>query len=394
MADLRIKGLVRASNLVRSQLRSGVPADEVQQLRTEVASLVEDVEEMCARRGVTPEHLPAPSRNAYRFLRHLDLANLPFEDAARPSKTGSPLAINNLVRMRDDVADRLWREATAPSPSPRERSRLLTDIDERASEVDRICMEHDSAPSALAPPSKRAYCWLRFLSSRDRIDLHLSALGRMASAIPRRRGDDRSARVHMVNMGALWRARQYGDGVLASVNEGFLNAESTVCRAIALSCLNQGSSSSDRLIREFAESDDFGEVLFEMESFAEPEALDAQGRVHNLDQSFRRVNKAYFGVSLSRPRLVWNRTLTARKFGHYQQSLDTVMLSISLDDPGVSPDLIDFVMYHELLHKKHGAVMVDGRRLVHSRPFRAEERRFPDYDNAVKSLSDLARRYR
>ena len=69
------------------------------------------------------------------------------------------------------------------------------------------------------------------------------------------------------------------------------------------------------------------------------------------------------------------------------------MLSISLDDPRVPSSLVDFVMYHELLHKKHGAVLVNGRRLVHSPQFRAEERRFPDYSEVVGSLSDLVRRY-
>jgi hypothetical protein len=131
-----------------------------------------------------------------------------------------------------------------------------------------------------------------------------------------------------------------------------------------------------------------------MESFAEPTTPNAQGFVHSLDESFDRVNKVYFAGSMSKPRLVWNETLTVRKLGHYQQSLDTVMLSVTLDDAEASPHLVDFVMYHELLHKKHGTVIANGRGLAHSRQFRADEKLFSCYDEAVGALSDLARRYR
>ena len=391
---MRIKGLVRACNMVRTRLQSGLRAHEVQQFRIQVESLVEEVVEMCAQRGLTPEHLPTPSRNAYRVLKQLDLDNLPVQHAAGSSEMAAPLAISNLVRLGNHIAERLWRESTVPSAWSRERSQLLADIQKRVSDVERICLEYDSVPSALAPTSKRVYCWLKFLSSQERIELHLSALERMASALRSGRGDVHpTVRVHMVNMDSLWRARQYKDALLAKVNEGFLNADQAVCQAIVLSCLSQRDPAWDRLIREFADSDDFCEVLLEMDSFAEPVTPHAQGHVHNLGESFERVNEAHFGGSMSKPRLVWNHTLTARKFGHYQQSRDTVMLSISLDDPRVPPSLVDFVMYHELLHKKHGAVIVNGRRLVHSPQFRAEERRFPDYSEVVGSLSDLVRRY-
>ena len=104
----------------------------------------------------------------------------------------------------------------------------------------------------------------------------------------------------------------------------------------------------------------------------------------------RRVNAAYFGVALARPRLVWNRALTGRKFGHYRRSTDTVMLSVSLDAADVPAWVVDFVMYHELLHKKHGIALVNGRRFEHTAAFRAEERRFAECDQADRFLKDLA----
>ena len=58
--------------------------------------------------------------------------------------------------------------------------------------------------------------------------------------------------------------------------------------------------------------------------------------------------------AIQRPGLVWSRQLTGRKFGHYDFIQDTVMLSRTLDHHDVPALLVDYIMYHELLHKKHG----------------------------------------
>jgi predicted metal-dependent hydrolase len=92
------------------------------------------------------------------------------------------------------------------------------------------------------------------------------------------------------------------------------------------------------------------------------------------------------------PKLVWNRALTGSKFGHYRPSADTVMLSVSLDSSAFPGFVLDFVMYHELLHKKHAVAVVNGRRIVHSAAFRAEERKFEGYREAERLLKELARR--
>ena len=63
-------------------------------------------------------------------------------------------------------------------------------------------------------------------------------------------------------------------------------------------------------------------------------------------------------------------------------STDTVMLSVTLDDAGVPDQVVDFVMYHELLHRVLGAPVVDGRVRAHTPEFRRRERAFPDYDRA------------
>lgn len=119
-----------------------------------------------------------------------------------------------------------------------------------------------------------------------------------------------------------------------------------------------------------------------------PRAADlrATGRHHNLNASFDRVNRVYFGGRMPRPVLTWNATYTQRKLGHYDVHADTVMLSITLDDPKTPAYVVDFVMYHELLHKQLGVRAVNGRRRMHTPEFRRAERRFREWGRVEKWL--------
>jgi hypothetical protein len=123
---------------------------------------------------------------------------------------------------------------------------------------------------------------------------------------------------------------------------------------------------------------------------AEPEQ--PQGAAHDLLASFDRVNRAYFGGTMARPRLVWGNVITGRKFGHYDFIQDTVMISRTLDRPEIPEFVIDHVMHHELLHKKHGFRWSGRRRCAHTPEFRSEERQFPQYSEADALLRNLAQK--
>jgi hypothetical protein len=66
------------------------------------------------------------------------------------------------------------------------------------------------------------------------------------------------------------------------------------------------------------------------------------------------------------------------------------MISRALDRPDVPEFVVDHVMHHELLHKKHGLRWQDGRGVAHTREFRSEEVRFAQYEPADQFLRQLA----
>jgi hypothetical protein len=114
-------------------------------------------------------------------------------------------------------------------------------------------------------------------------------------------------------------------------------------------------------------------------SFAVPKT-----RTHPvLESSFTRVNDRYFGGILEKPNLVLGSGTT--KLGHYDFGADTILISdILLQDER----LLDYVMYHEMLHKKHKFSGQGGRHSFHSRQFREDERKF---ENAAQLEQELGR---
>ena len=84
--------------------------------------------------------------------------------------------------------------------------------------------------------------------------------------------------------------------------------------------------------------------------------------------------------------------MTRRKFGHYQEDTNTVMVSISLDHPRVPEYVIDYVMYHELLHQQLGARLKNDRRYTHTPEFKKKELDFPRIEKAQQFLSKLSRK--
>lgn len=107
-----------------------------------------------------------------------------------------------------------------------------------------------------------------------------------------------------------------------------------------------------------------------------------------LEASFHRVNDKYLNGSVELPNLVWGRG-SLRKLGSYEYGEDKISMSTIFKN---SPtELLDLVMYHEVLHKKHKFKSGVRKSHYHTKEFRADERRFEDFTNAEKRLTNFLR---
>jgi hypothetical protein len=120
----------------------------------------------------------------------------------------------------------------------------------------------------------------------------------------------------------------------------------------------------------------------------------ARGNAYNLDKLFSKLNRKYFDSSLEKPTLTWSQRKTRSILGHHDRVYDTITISKSLDSTQVPEWFVDYILYHEMLHIKHSARMINGRRYYHTSAFRLDERRFAKYDDAQRWLEQVARQRR
>jgi hypothetical protein len=121
--------------------------------------------------------------------------------------------------------------------------------------------------------------------------------------------------------------------------------------------------------------------------------IDPVGAHRSLLESYLRVSLD-LGVSPPRiPTLSWSKTVSRHRFGHWDPDHNAVVISQVLDDPGVPEFVLDYVLYHELLHIVHPTRMGSGtKRIVHSAAFKRDERRFPRWKEGEEWIRKLARR--
>jgi SprT-like family protein len=120
----------------------------------------------------------------------------------------------------------------------------------------------------------------------------------------------------------------------------------------------------------------------------------AQGNTYDLEKIFSRLNRRYFDSTLEKPTITWSQRKTRSILGHHDRVYDTITISKSLDSSQVPEWFVEYILYHEMLHIKHAARMINGRRYYHTAAFRLDERRFARYEDAQSWLEQVARQRR
>jgi hypothetical protein len=105
-----------------------------------------------------------------------------------------------------------------------------------------------------------------------------------------------------------------------------------------------------------------------------------------LRESFDRINERFFNGMIEVPNLELG-SASISKLGSYEYGTDTISISRMLAD---RLELLDYVMYHEMLHKKYKFNSKNGRSYHHTSEFRKKEKSYPDSAEIEKKLNSLA----
>src|SRR5258706_665941 len=118
----------------------------------------------------------------------------------------------------------------------------------------------------------------------------------------------------------------------------------------------------------------------------------AQGKFYDLERIFARLNRRYFDGELEKPVLTWSKRRARSILGHHDAAHGTITVSKILDSRDVPEWFVEYILFHEMLHIKHPARIVNGRRYYHTAAFRAEEQSFPRYQHAQEWLDHVVRK--
>lgn len=176
-----------------------------------------------------------------------------------------------------------------------------------------------------------------------------------------------------------------GDGVSTfRVHHMFSTAPAKVIRALAQYADTQ-SRDAATLLRDFIDAHD--DQVRERDA-PRPITVDVEGRHHNLQELFDRINAAYFEGKIE-ARITWGprtkrkKSRDSIKLGSYTVEDALIRIHPVLDAADVPSFFLEWIVYHEMLHEVHDMPVVDGRRVYHTAEFRRAEAQFERYAEAV-----------
>jgi predicted metal-dependent hydrolase len=112
----------------------------------------------------------------------------------------------------------------------------------------------------------------------------------------------------------------------------------------------------------------------------------ARGRHVDLEPLFNRLNREYFEGALSQPRLSWSAKKSRYVLGRYDAAHNVIFISRIFDVRDLPPYVVEYVLFHEMLHLKHQSRIHASRKIVHTPEFKAEEKTFRDFEKAKLAL--------
>jgi hypothetical protein len=388
---VRITGLVKLADHVRREIGRGLPARDRQSLRVAVHRVVDQVDTILRDRRARAANLATPSRRAYQFLKSVPWDTIPERQAeARPTSTKQEFRLPGLGALMDRLTRRL---ATTTDAS--ELGEVARAIEQASRRTEHSIARQKLSPEQLTPASREQRGWFAWLAAPDNFRQYTTALALARDAFapfcrdPRGSAPPRTFAIEFRPSRHIYKMRTRHNVSRIELPIPMVRFDAAGFADLAHLIFSHDRDAKRRVV-ERMKSESYVDAMTDIDALGGV-VEGTRGAVFDLAAVFDRVNAAYFAGQLPRPRLTWSRTFTRRKFGHYDHVKDWVMVSSTLDQPHVPEFVVDFLMYHELLHKKHGIHWVNGRGLAHTRAFYADEARFPRLTEAEAFLKKLAR---
>ncbi len=185
------------------------------------------------------------------------------------------------------------------------------------------------------------------------------------------------------NTHSMLTVKPEGETVTVRAHRMFLDAPEEVIRAIG--DWIAGRRRRRDTVQEFIDANQHR--IRPGEAGARRTILRPVGKVYDLRELAASLNERLL-EHRSNAEVTWGRKLTRRvvravQLGSYDPIRNVITISRRLDQRDVPRCMVEFVLYHEMLHEVLGiGERPDGRREIHGSLFRLMEQTFPDYEKA------------
>ncbi len=105
----------------------------------------------------------------------------------------------------------------------------------------------------------------------------------------------------------------------------------------------------------------------------------SMGVYQDLTKIVQQVQSIWFSEMNGLPNIVWLKHFSTRKLAHYAKNRDEIAFSLIFDSADAPPEILNYLAYHELLHRQVGSKVVNGRRYHHTGEFKTKEQLFPNW---------------
>ncbi len=259
--------------------------------------------------------------------------------------------------------------------------------------INKHCTGKLGSPADLSTSSFRIYLWLEYLSSQTHLALHLSALDEFLRILTEQNKktniDPEKLLIKINYSGYLYRRQITVGKTTLQINEAYIIAPLEIKKSILSEAFSRHQSLHTSAIKAFSNSSNFRRLNKQISGDPIANLISCRGEKYNLALLFEKLNHEYFRGLLSQPRLVWSSRRSKRRLGYYHPEINTIAVTKKLDDKKTPRLLVEYVLYHEMLHQHFGIKNHNGRRYAHTSAFRTAERKFKHHQEAENLIKLL-----
>jgi len=259
--------------------------------------------------------------------------------------------------------------------------------------INKHCTGKLGSPADLSTSSFRIFLWLEYLSRQTHLALHLSALDEFLRILTEQnkktRVDPEKLLIKINYSGYLYRRQKTQGKTILQINEAYITAPFEIKKSILSAAFSRYQSKHTSVIKAYSNNSNFRHLNGQVSGDPIANLISCRGEKYNLSFLFDKLNNEYFRGQLSQPRLVWSSRRSKRRLGYYHPEINTIAVTKNLDDKKIPRLLVEYVLYHEMLHQHFGIKNHNGRRYAHTSAFRTAEKFFKHQKEAEKLLKLL-----